>query len=224
MRRRPPRSTRTDTLFPYTTLFRSSQGGRKAQNVVSELHDRQQPFVRRRISGTRAGRAARLHGQVRRSRSARRDEGHRDVEGRIGRHRNDGRAGRRSRRDTARGLLSRLAGDPAETGETRGAPYQPVVRRLAGGAPSDGRAHNDYRLPNRPLDSSSDATGIVHLRGSFNDLLPRGCLWEQVDPSAKAGRACVCPRSAFYMIWLSTIRSEEHTSELQSIMRIAYAV
>src|SRR3546814_13471627 len=25
MRRRPPRSTRTDTLFPYTTLFRSSK-------------------------------------------------------------------------------------------------------------------------------------------------------------------------------------------------------
>src|SRR3546814_5752904 len=25
MRRRPPRSTRTDTLFPYTTLFRSQQ-------------------------------------------------------------------------------------------------------------------------------------------------------------------------------------------------------
>src|SRR3546814_13286161 len=24
MRRRPPRSTRTDTLFPYTTLFRSN--------------------------------------------------------------------------------------------------------------------------------------------------------------------------------------------------------
>src|SRR3546814_6117442 len=26
MRRRPPRSTRTDTLFPYTTLFRSKAG------------------------------------------------------------------------------------------------------------------------------------------------------------------------------------------------------
>src|SRR3546814_17936130 len=26
MRRRPPRSTRTDTLFPYTTLFRSALG------------------------------------------------------------------------------------------------------------------------------------------------------------------------------------------------------
>src|SRR3546814_15010572 len=28
MIRRPPRSTRTDTLFPYTTLFRSGGGGR----------------------------------------------------------------------------------------------------------------------------------------------------------------------------------------------------
>src|SRR3546814_2433465 len=27
MIRRPPRSTRTDTLFPYTTLFRSAQSG-----------------------------------------------------------------------------------------------------------------------------------------------------------------------------------------------------
>src|SRR3546814_7752361 len=26
MYRRPPRSTRTDTLFPYTTLFRSAEG------------------------------------------------------------------------------------------------------------------------------------------------------------------------------------------------------
>src|SRR3546814_8946065 len=30
MRRRPPRSTRTDTLFPYTTLFRSIQARRAA--------------------------------------------------------------------------------------------------------------------------------------------------------------------------------------------------
>src|SRR3546814_18224059 len=32
MIRRPPRSTRTDTLFPYTTLFRS--GGRAVVNAV----------------------------------------------------------------------------------------------------------------------------------------------------------------------------------------------
>src|SRR3546814_8308661 len=31
MIRRPPRSTRTDTLFPYTTLFRSGQGTFVAQ-------------------------------------------------------------------------------------------------------------------------------------------------------------------------------------------------
>src|SRR3546814_378994 len=29
MIRRPPRSTRTDTLFPYTTLFRSTAGGKQ---------------------------------------------------------------------------------------------------------------------------------------------------------------------------------------------------
>src|SRR3546814_10840830 len=30
MRRRPPRSTRTDTLFPYTTLFRSRRPTRRS--------------------------------------------------------------------------------------------------------------------------------------------------------------------------------------------------
>src|SRR3546814_5692523 len=32
MRRLPPRSTRTDTLFPYTTLFRSATGHQRAGN------------------------------------------------------------------------------------------------------------------------------------------------------------------------------------------------
>src|SRR3546814_2664079 len=34
MIRRPPRSTRTDTLFPYTTLFRSAYGWRPAPEPV----------------------------------------------------------------------------------------------------------------------------------------------------------------------------------------------
>src|SRR3546814_7816713 len=34
MIRRPPRSTRTDTLFPYTTLFRSGIGARRAIAVA----------------------------------------------------------------------------------------------------------------------------------------------------------------------------------------------
>src|SRR3546814_6254687 len=33
MIRRPPRSTRTDTLFPYTTLFRSSEGKARRQGA-----------------------------------------------------------------------------------------------------------------------------------------------------------------------------------------------
>src|SRR3546814_6094039 len=38
MIRRPPRSTRTDTLFPYTTLFRSAKAGRQPGGGV--LDDR----------------------------------------------------------------------------------------------------------------------------------------------------------------------------------------
>src|SRR3546814_14255128 len=43
MIRRPPRSTRTDTLFPYTTLFRSELGlqllGRRERAVDAVLQD-----------------------------------------------------------------------------------------------------------------------------------------------------------------------------------------
>src|SRR3546814_2069663 len=37
MIRRPPRSTRTDTLFPYTTLFRSGQALAEGLDVAEEL-------------------------------------------------------------------------------------------------------------------------------------------------------------------------------------------
>src|SRR3546814_2070427 len=37
MIRRPPRATRTDTLFPYTTLFRSSLGDGSAVVAVGDL-------------------------------------------------------------------------------------------------------------------------------------------------------------------------------------------
>src|SRR3546814_9922880 len=47
MRRRPPRSTRTDTLFPYTTLFRSIRlvlkGDRRVDQQGAE-HRREQPL------------------------------------------------------------------------------------------------------------------------------------------------------------------------------------
>src|SRR3546814_10415512 len=45
--RRPPRSTRTDTLFPYTTLFRSHGGHRPAGHAV----DRHEHLCRDRPRG-----------------------------------------------------------------------------------------------------------------------------------------------------------------------------
>src|SRR3546814_11836841 len=36
MIRRPPRSTRTDTLFPYTTLFRSFERERDADRIADD--------------------------------------------------------------------------------------------------------------------------------------------------------------------------------------------
>src|SRR3546814_19825430 len=38
--RRPPRSTRTDTLFPYTTLFRSTVVSPQQRAVRQEMIDR----------------------------------------------------------------------------------------------------------------------------------------------------------------------------------------
>src|SRR3546814_8398549 len=39
MRRRPPGSTRTDTLFPYTTLFRSLRFGQRAAETRCTCRD-----------------------------------------------------------------------------------------------------------------------------------------------------------------------------------------
>src|SRR3546814_12264658 len=39
MTRGPPRSTRTDTLFPYTTLFRSLVVGDQVEDRVAGRHD-----------------------------------------------------------------------------------------------------------------------------------------------------------------------------------------
>src|SRR3546814_19609642 len=40
MIRRPPRSTRTDTLFPYTTLFRSRPGGMAGDKLLCGFQPR----------------------------------------------------------------------------------------------------------------------------------------------------------------------------------------
>src|SRR3546814_4553088 len=48
MIRRPPRSTRTDTLFPYTTLFRSAVGADDARRGGAQFgQDEQKGFAER---------------------------------------------------------------------------------------------------------------------------------------------------------------------------------
>src|SRR3546814_12178584 len=55
MIRRPPRSTRTDTLFPYTTLFRSNFESRGASWSAYRLNYRPSPLIQGSIL-TRWGR------------------------------------------------------------------------------------------------------------------------------------------------------------------------
>src|SRR3546814_9738776 len=58
MRRRPPRSTRTDTLFPYTTLFRSADlalGDAFRQNVFNFIKHRRPEHYRLIVDRVGAG-------------------------------------------------------------------------------------------------------------------------------------------------------------------------
>src|SRR3546814_7374923 len=62
MIRRPPRSTRTDTLFPYTTLFRSifREGhGARGRDVVTDIEPGLYP-----VNGDRAQLSQLLHNLV----------------------------------------------------------------------------------------------------------------------------------------------------------------
>src|SRR3546814_10868942 len=62
MIRRPPRSTRTDTLFPYTTLFRSIRKNRRANPAASLTGRRykERINIRSTVGRTREGSPSRL--------------------------------------------------------------------------------------------------------------------------------------------------------------------
>src|SRR3546814_15972740 len=75
MMRRPPRSTRTDTLLPYTTLFRSDRGGDQAAVVLARALVAQaqvRDLVRARV-GRRCGVAVAQRRQLFGARTDRRD-------------------------------------------------------------------------------------------------------------------------------------------------------
>src|SRR3546814_7380823 len=71
MIRRPPRSTRTDTLFPYTTLFRARQreqiGSAGAHPMASRCrhHRRVRCLLPAAVGRRRRGRQGALHGVLR---------------------------------------------------------------------------------------------------------------------------------------------------------------
>src|SRR3546814_7258158 len=59
MIRRPPRSTRTDTLFPYTTLFRSDEPGEELRKPYQQtIHAGSKPATIRRINFFNGGEAS----------------------------------------------------------------------------------------------------------------------------------------------------------------------
>src|SRR3546814_3929619 len=79
MIRRPPRSTRTDTLFPYTTLFRS---------ILLLLHNRHDVFAAEPLLAHRPPRDTlpmKLEGEARQREPARLDVA--DVRGDVSVHR-----------------------------------------------------------------------------------------------------------------------------------------
>src|SRR3546814_7571737 len=98
MIRRPPRSTRTDTLFPYTTLFRSVRW--RARGHAPRRQDRKRRAVLRRYDGARAGKGRQGLGSDRRCRSCAAFRPARRVAGRPWRS-GEVRADRRARRDAA---------------------------------------------------------------------------------------------------------------------------
>src|SRR3546814_5313519 len=76
----------------------------------------------------------------------------------------------------------------------------------------------------RPRKAAADDMDCIGHGGGLARVRAKG---EGVGPPQRSGRqvtAAACP--AFQVSWspLSTSRSEEHTSELQSLMRISYAV
>src|SRR3546814_746643 len=70
MIRRPPRSTRTDTLFPYTTLFRAGHAAGAARHLPGRRRRLLDPRLGRRRGADRAERGVGGDGAFRRAERA----------------------------------------------------------------------------------------------------------------------------------------------------------
>src|SRR3546814_10157545 len=65
MTRRPPRSTRTDTLFPYTTLFRSDARTRASLYQALDTNDHNADLAELVRSASRSGLKGRISNYMR---------------------------------------------------------------------------------------------------------------------------------------------------------------
>src|SRR3546814_5256752 len=196
--RRPPRSTRPDTLFPYTTLFRSS-----LRHEVQARYDALSPHLQR---------LARL---------ALEDPNSFALETVT------------SLAQTAEVQPSTLCRCAKEFGYSGFSEMQKIFRlRLIEGAPA--YREQIYRHRDR-LEATAETDPMALLR-EFTDasILCLERLKETVDPEA-LGEAIgmiagaehvyvIGQRRAFPIAAYVAYRSEEHTSELQSLMRLSSAV
>src|SRR3546814_7673575 len=170
MIRRPPRSTRTDTRFPYTTLFRSDEGAAQQDSEV----ERERPVL--------------------------------DVEKVV----------LDAPLDLFHGVgLSAPAVHLRPAGDAR---LHPVARRVGVDGflvePPGGLGGGRVRA--RPDQRHVASEHVDELR----QLVEAGSSQEAPDPRHPG---VVAPRQ-HSGIGIGHVRSEEHTSELQSLMRISYAV
>src|SRR3546814_7512999 len=220
MIRRPPRSTRTDTPFPYTTLFRSSSALRGAGEAALSLGDPQTAltfFARAEEVTPRDGRVKAGMGSafvlLEQPAAALRFFGEAASLG-IPTYRFAG----------DRGLAYDLTGDPRRAQADYRLALQhgsdPVVRErlalsLAISGDSEAALEAIEALVRRPARSAWRTRAFVL------------ALTGDTAGAPEATRAVMPAQAAamqpFYarLPWL---RSEEHTSELQSLMRISYAV
>src|SRR3546814_320704 len=217
MIRRPPRSTRTDTLFPYTTLFRSHPARRRAagpdQYLESAHEDPAGPGQEQRRPPARiADRlAARKEAEIvdlfADLRQQRQEDGERQ-------------AGADLVEPVAIAIIACPQGDGGwalldDEEQRRELEQQPdrlrPVLDPADPAKAIGRNRHHYERADDMADRQGDAEAQLERRRQDHRL-------DREEDEGEGGVDCRGDRRA------EIARSEEHTSELQSLMRSSYAV
>src|SRR3546814_571541 len=188
MIRRPPRSTRTDTLFPYTTLFRSI-AHRPA--VIARQDEDQHELGVEPAKPRLPVEQPDIDREQRPQQPYHQDRGGDDHPAQLGFTIDPQRL--------LRGIAERLL----------------VVDQIA----------RQHEHPRHPEDHEDDVRGLHPQIGGAEKT-------DHAPPLTRATRRSTCAIGVYWpMPWprLKTCgrlwnRSEEHTSELQSLMRLSYAV